>query len=396
MISLALLFASTDPAADAGNAPIAEIAKIDSIEDSFGYFHSLGRDIANWFAREEYHLLWLGIGVVVTLLVMFAVRWFLLCGLRRIAARTSGQLAEEIVLRIAAPTQLLILTIGLSTGRNLVHFPVGLGNWLSKFFYACFIVVVLWGIFRLIGVLDSYYRRRAELSTQQMNVLLVDMLRKAIKAAVWTLAAIFVAQNLFNLNVTALVTGAGVAGLAIAFAAQNTVANLFGAMSIITDRTFKVGDRVTIGDANGSIETVGLRSVRLRSLDGTVWTVPNRIAADSTIENITERPCLKHAFTLGLVYSTTPDQMRRALEILGEILDHHPAFSPEQPPLYFFTDFKEFSLGISVVVWFQTTDFVQCQKWKQEINLAILDKFNAAGLEFAFPTSTNYLIKQGV
>ena len=209
------------------------------------------------------------------------------------------------------------------------------------------------------------------------------------------MAIIFIAQNLFNLNVAALVAGAGVIGLVLAFAAQNTVGNLFGAMSIVSDKTFKIGDRVTIGEASGSVEEVGLRSTRLRSLDGTLWNIPNRIVADNTIENITERPYLKYSFTLGLVYSTTPEQMRLALKILGEILDHHPGFDLEgQPPLYFFTDFQACSLDISVILWFQTLDYIQMQRWKQEINLEILERFNAAGLEFAYPTSTNYLITQ--
>ena len=185
------------------------------------------------------------------------------------------------------------------------------------------------------------------------------------------------------------------AGLAIAFAAQNTIANLFGAMSLISDRTFKVGDRIICNGSDGMVEAVGFRSTRLRSLDGTIWNIPNRILSDSTVENITERNSIKYAFTLGLVYSTTPEQMRRALRILGGILDNHPGFDPAtKPPLYFFTDYKAFSLDISVTLWFQTLDFVQFQKWKQEINLAILEQFNAAGLEFAFPTSTNYIIAQ--
>jgi len=221
------------------------------------------------------------------------------------------------------------------------------------------------------------------------------LIRRGIKALVWVCVIIFVAQNVFKFDVTALVAGAGVAGLAIAFAAQNTVANLFGAMSIISDRTFKKGDRILINDATGSVEEVGFRSTRLRSLDGTVWHVPNRIASDSVIQNITERPWFKYAFTLGLVYQTTPEQMHRALEILAEILNNHPGFNMEShPPLFFFTNFNASSLDIDVILWFQTLDYVQFQRWKQEINLSILEKFNAAGLDFAYPTSTNYLIAE--
>lgn len=229
----------------------------------------------------------------------------------------------------------------------------------------------------------------------KLNKLLSDLIRRSVKAAVWTMAVIFIAQNLFNLNVTALITGAGVAGLAIAFAAQNTIANLFGAMSLISDRTFKVGDRIICNGSDGMVEAVGFRSTRapFARRHHLEYPEPDSFRQHGREHHGAEQHQIRlHA---RLVYSTTPEQMRRALRILGGILDNHPGFDPAtKPPLYFFTDYKAFSLDISVTLWFQTLDFVQFQKWKQEINLAILEQFNAAGLEFAFPTSTNYIIAQ--
>lgn len=386
---------AAEPEVEAVPPVTPDITKVDSIEDGFGFFRLLWDHTTEWFLREQENLLFMAIGVAVTLVAAFLVRWLFLALLPRALRKLPSKLPLNIVEQLGSPLTLLLLLIGLSACNNLVHFPGSIDLWLAKIFYAGFILAFLWGIFRIIAVVDLYFKQRRINEDRKLNQLLADLIRRSIKTAVWAMAVIFIAQNLFNLNVAALITGAGVAGLAIAFAAQNTVANLFGAMSIISDRAFKVGDRVTIGDASGSVEAVGFRSTKLRSLDGTIWNVPNRIVADSTIENITERPFLKHAFTIGLVYSTTPEQMRLALKILGEILDHHPGFDPEkQPPLYFFTDFQACSLDISVIVWFQTLDFVQMQKWKQEINLAILERFNAAGLEFAFPTSTNYLIAQ--
>lgn len=377
-------------------AAAADDNKIESIEDSIGYFQELTIQTVEWFQREQRHLISMAIGLAVTAVIVLVVHWIMRRILLPSARKLPGELPARIVDRLTAPLRFLVLITGLSACNNMVHFPGSLDHWLAKFFYAAFILAFLWGIFRIIGLFDFHFRERAERSGYQMNTLLVDLVSRSVKVAVWILALIFIAENLFSLNVTALVTGAGVAGLAIAFAAQNTVANLFGAMSIITDRTFKVGDRVMIGDASGSVEAVGFRSTRLRSLDGTVWNIPNRIAADGTIENITSRPFLKHAFTLGLVYSTTPEQMRLALKILREILDNHPGFDMEKfPPRFYFSDFRDFSLDISVTLWFQTLDYFQFMEWREEINLAILEKFNAAGLEFAFPTSTNYLIKQG-
>lgn len=372
-----------------------KIAKIDSIEDGFGFFQSLGSSSADWFHHEERHLLAMAIGICVTLLAVFFVRWFFRSVLLRITQKLPSKLPAHFVEQLITPVTLLLLVVGLSACSNMVHFPGAIDSWLAKGFYACFILVFLWGIFRIIAVVDIHLLRKRISGDTKLNKLLSDLIRRSVKAAVWILAIIFIAQNLFHLNVTALITGAGVAGLTIAFAAQNTIANLFGAMSLISDRAFKVGDRIICNGSDGMVEAVGFRSTRLRSLDGTVWLIPNRILSDSTIENISERNSIKYAFTLGLVYSTTPDQMRLALRILSGILDSHPGFDTvAKPPLYFFTDYKASSLDISVTLWFQTLDFVQFQKWKQEINLAILEQFNSAGLEFAFPTSTNYVIAQ--
>ena len=375
-----------------GERNLAEIA---SIRDAFTFLESLWDDLGAWFQQEHLNLVLMAVCIVLVLAAGFLLRWFVKAALVRLARKLPTQLPAHLIERLNAPVVAMLVLAGFSLCGETVRFPAMLWGWLSKSLYAAFILTLLWGVFRLVGVTDLWFRTMKFNEDYRLNELLLALIRRGIKTAVWVIAIIFIAQNLFHFDVTALVAGAGVAGLAIAFAAQNTVANLFGAMSIISDRTFKEGDRVQIGDSAGSVEEVGFRSTRLRALDGTVWHVPNRVAADSVIQNITRRPWLKYAFTLGLVYQTTPEGMHKALAILGGILDNHPAFDAKtQPPLYFFTDFNASSLDISVTLWFQTTDFVQFQKWKQEINLAILEQFNAAGLEFAYPTSTNYLIAQ--
>lgn len=366
-----------------------------SIREAFTLFGGVWEDLSQWFREEHLNLIRMACYIGIILAAVLLLRWFVKGVLLRLVRRLPVELPGHLVERLNAPVTLLLMLAGLSACGETVNFPATLWNWLSKILYACFIMTLLWGVFRLVGVTDLWFRARKFNEDYRLNELVLALIRRGIKTAVWVVAIIFIAQNLFHFDVTALVAGAGVAGLAIAFAAQNTVANLFGAMSIISDRTFKEGDRVQIGDSNGSVEEVGFRSTRLRGLDGTVWHVPNRIAADSVIQNIAARPWLKYAFTIALVYQTTPERMHKALAILGGILDNHPAFNRQtQPPLYFFTDFNASSLDISVTLWFQTLDFVQFQKWKQEINLAILEQFNAAGLEFAYPTSTNYQIAQ--
>ena len=120
-----------------------------------------------------------------------------------------------------------------------------------------------------------------------------------------------------------------------------------------------------------------------------------RIQFDAAIENISKRGNIKYTFTLSLVYQTTPAQMKQALEILKEIFGSYPGFDQEKFPAKFsFSTFNASSLDIGVIVWFNTRDFMEAQRMKQELNLTILDRFNAAGLSFAYPSVTNYIVEK--
>ncbi len=371
------------------------LAAADSIEDGVLLLGELVQELVEWFDMEKGRLV-LCAGIAAAGVVVSLVLWYVLARLLSGTARRVSALTGEIVVRLSLPVALLVLLTGLSLANGTVNFPGALDEVLDKLLYALFIIVFVWGIFRIIGACDEHFAaRRAKTANSGMDRLAADLLRRTVKTAVWFFTLIFVAQNLFELNVTALLTGAGVAGLAVAFAAQNTIANIFGALSIVSDRIFRVGDFVDINGKRGTVEAVGFRSTKLRSPDGTVWNLPNRVVADSTIENISQRKNIKCAFTLGLVYDTTPEQMRQAMGILQELLGSYPGFDQEKtPPRISFSGFNSSSLDISVIVWFNTRDYFEFQRMRQEINLEILERFNAAGLSFAYPSVTNYIVEQ--
>ncbi|MDD5727591.1 MAG: mechanosensitive ion channel, partial [Victivallales bacterium] len=158
------------------------------------------------------------------------------------------------------------------------------------------------------------------------------------------------------------------------------------------DKPFTVGERISLDTLSGTVERIGFRSTRIRSLNGHMYSIPNSKLADSVVENIAKRPYIKHSFDLTLVYDSGSEKMERAMAILHEILDGHEGFNEDLPPRIYFTDFKDWALNINVILWFQCTDYFKVQQWKNDINLEILRRFNAENLEFAFPTSTNYLV----
>ncbi|MGE4565207.1 MAG: mechanosensitive ion channel family protein [Victivallaceae bacterium] len=366
-----------------------ELAAITDI----GPLRQIFENIIAFFVDQQVAFVVFGLGMLCTVAAVFLISFLTTRVVLMLTARTKTDLDDRIVRQLHTPLRLLVLATGVVLSLRVIKLPLAVADFLPRLYYATATLILVWGMLRVIGVLDVYFKALAAKTGSSLDDLLIDLLRRVSKAAIWVIAVIFIAQNIFKLNVSALLAGAGVLGLAIAFAAQNTIANIFGAITLILDKPFKIGDRVEVGGSSGMVEAIGLRSTRLRTLDGTLWYVPNREMADSKLLNYAKRPNIKYGFDLGLTYDTTPEQMTRAMAILHEILDGHALFDMENlPPRIFFTDFKEYSLNISVIVWFQTVDFFEMQDARNAINLAILERFNAEGLSFAFPSRTNYLV----
>ena len=396
MLNLFIAAEQAAPAAAKGSECAAQVSTAGpnptSIEKGAKAAASLTKQLCAWFDAEKSHLLAAAIVAAAAIVIAFLV-WLIVAKLIRRAAGRFSPLSGEIVGSLGAPAAWCTIFAGLSWANQMVDFPGNADLLIDKVFYGLFIIVFVWGAMRVVGVCDEYFAaKRAKTANAGMERLIGDLIRRAAKTMVWFIALIFVIQNIFHFNVTALLTGAGVAGLAIAFAAQNTIANIFGALSIVSDKIFKIGDFIDVGGKRGTVEEVGFRSTKLRSLDGTLWNLPNRLVADAAIENISARKNIKFPFTLSLVYSTTPGQMQQALDILKEIFDAFTGFDKNNPPKYSFTAFNSSSLDIGVIVWFDTQNFMEAQKMKENLNLQILERFNAAGLSFAYPSVTNYVV----
>jgi MscS family membrane protein len=217
---------------------------------------------------------------------------------------------------------------------------------------------------------------------------LLPIARRGGKTAIWIIGVI-VALNNAGYDVMALIAGLGIGGLALAMAAKDTVANVFGGFTIFTDRPFSMGDRIVISGFDGTVSEIGIRSTRLRTLAGREVTIPNSRFADSPVENISREPSRKIVLQLGMTYDTTPDRMRRAMELLREIVQAQGADTQENI-IIGFNAFGDFALGITLIYYISTgADIMGVQT---AVNLAILERFNAEGLEFAFPTQTIHTV----
>jgi MscS family membrane protein len=187
--------------------------------------------------------------------------------------------------------------------------------------------------------------------------------------------------------VAGLIAGLGIGGIAIALAAQKTVENLFGAFSIGIDQPFREGDFVNVDGQLGHVESIGLRSTRLRTPDRTVVTVPNAQIAESRVESFAERDRIRLKFVAGVVYDTSGTQLRAILDGVRDVLKRHPRVWQEDIVVRF-SGFGPSSLDIEVVAYFNTTDFGEFRALREEVLMAAVAVVEAAGSSFAFPTHT--------
>lgn len=331
--------------------------------------------------------------------VLFVAAWLagLLLGrstravLTRIVRRTETKWDDEIFARMGGP---LTLAWGLVAVRALLPW-LGLyqpaADAVHSWIRAGFLLAFFWSLIRGIDVGREIIAASPWAMDHSGLRSLLPLGARVGKVLVLGLAAVALLSEL-GYPVASLVAGLGIGGLALALAAQKTVENLFGAFSIGADQPFRQGDFVRIQDFVGTVEAIGLRSTRIRTLDRTVISIPNGQLADMRLESLTERDRMRLACTVGLVYGTTAAQMRQVLDGFERVLRAHRLIWPDAVVVRF-KEFGDSSLNIEVMAWFQTREFSEFQFIRQEILLEFMDVVERAGSSFAFPTRTVHLVQ---
>jgi len=220
---------------------------------------------------------------------------------------------------------------------------------------------------------------------------LIPVLRKLTKVVIAAVGIVFFMQ-LKGYPVTGIITGLGIGGLAFAFAAQDSIAGVFASIALFFDRPFMVGDFVQVGSVSGTIEEVGLRSTRIRTLAQTLVTIPNKEIVDSTIDNLSKRPMRRCEISLGVTYDTTAEQMRQLITSLRRMLEEDDMVECEGSNVHF-TTFGDSSLNVEMIFFIKTVDYSIFLQSRQELNLKIMLIVEELGMSFAFPSTTVYLEK---
>jgi MscS family membrane protein len=218
---------------------------------------------------------------------------------------------------------------------------------------------------------------------------LVPIISRIINVLIISAAFIHI-LSIFYVNVTALVAGLSLGGLAIALAAQETVKNLIGSLMIYADRPFKIGDLISVGAVTGTIEDIGFRSTRIRTLDTSLISIPNGNLMNETINNLGLRQQRRFNSVINIAYHTPPTLIDNYIEGLREISKNHPETDKEKIYIHL-NNLGSSSIDIIFVIFFNTNNWALELKWKEEIIMDIIQLADLLGVQFAYPSTSLYI-----
>lgn len=336
--------------------------------------------------------LWQYLASLIYIVLAFYVSKFLdyliQVQLKKWTAKTKTQIDDLILTLLHGPVKVIAFVIFLHIGLNVFDWPTWAAKFISnglKIVVACSLTYL---VIKLVDLLMQVWQQRVETSDDRvLDTQLLPVIRKSAKIFVAVVATLVTCQNL-GMNITGLLASLSIGGLAIGLAAQDTLSNLFGAVAIFADKPFKVGDRILLDSIDGNVETIGLRSTRVRNQDGYLVTIPNRTMANASITNVSRRPRIKTEINIGLTYDTTAERVQQALQIARDVFGSHPN---TDDLIICFNKFQDSSLNVQVVHWWKNTDHRAYLRGLQEMNLELKRRFDEEGIEFAFPTQTMHV-----
>ena len=299
------------------------------------------------------------------------------------------------------PLFYFFLLMILYTGSNLLDFPpewelvdsseFGLKMVIDKGFYLAIICSIFWTILSSVEFIGVRLKDKAAQTESKVDDGLIPFAIDLTKVLVYIFALVIILGNVFNVNITALVAGLGVGGVAIALASKESIENLLGSFTIFFDKPFAVGDVITLGGVTGMVEKVGFRSTRIRTYDKSIVTVPNKNIINTELDNLGVRPVRRVKFNIGLTYDTTIEQIKNIVNDIQKLVDDHPMTNEDGRVR--FLNFGGSSLDIMVLYYVNSPEWEDLIDTQQKINYSIIEIVYKHKSEFAFPSTSVYIEK---
>ena len=356
-----------------------------------------------------YQIIMCFLTILLTFIIVKAFKIFSDKALKNLASKTKTEIDNDLIKGLQSPISWFIYISGIYWAILMLHptnAELPLKDILQATVETLVACVITWAAFMVTDVLTDAFRdwmistakKNAEKSKEDYSEPLIiqflPLFKRALKVALVLIAIIIVIQNR-GYSVTSLVAGFGITGLAIGFAAKDSIANIFGSIAVMIDNVYKVGDWIIVSkdisgsSAEGVVEDITLRSTKIRAFDRTLIIIPNNEMANATIKNVSRHDRRRIYCNLDIEYDTPPEKVEKAVEICKKIVENHPGMYPYKE--IHFVEMGSSSLKIMLYLFTKTIDWHEFMVIRQELFLSIMKEFNAIGVRFAYPTQTLYL-----
>ena len=324
--------------------------------------------------------------IIVVKLISFLSKKFL----KPLISRTENHLDDVIYYSLEAPVKFAIILLGLWIAIHRLVYPDSFVKNIDSAFSILIVLDITWFFGRIFTeLLQTYWGRQSNGHANKM----MPIIKRTILVIVWIIGVIMALSNV-GVNISALLGTLGIGGIAFALAAQDTVKNIFGAFTILTDKPFSIGDTIRFDSYEGTVVDVGVRSTKIMNYDKRIITFPNYKITDAAIINISSEPMRRVVLNLGLTYDTPPEKMKEALEILRTIPQRVENVSSQPSDVTaIFNEYADSALVIMYIYFIEKQGDILGVT--SNMNMEILASFNKAGLNFAFPTQTIYIEDDG-
>ena len=342
-----------------------------------------------WFLE-----IWQWIGILTVLIIgVLADRLarILLGGMSRVLFnRLSKHTSIEVRQTSFRPIGIVLMGYVWLTLFPFLWLPPWFGTLLTTTSYFVMVLAAIWSTYRIIDIITSIMSVILDRRTSTFDDLLVPFLRKFLKIVVTIIGIVYFFGRIYPDDVDALLGGLGLGGLAFALAAQDTIKNVFGSITVMLDRPFEIGDWIKLEGVEGSVEAVGFRSTRVRTFANSLVSVPNGKLIEAVVDNFGRRQYRRLSCKLNVTYSTTPEQLESFCEGIRELIRRHPYTRKDMYHVYF-NEFGAHSLDILLYCFFEAPDWATELRERHRLLTDILRLSKRVGVEFAFPTQTLHL-----
>lgn len=339
-----------------------------------------GNTIENW-----------GISILIILGAIIIVKLLSLLGkkvIKPFVTGTDNHLDDVIFYSLEAPVKFAIILLGIWIAIHRLVYPDSFVKVVDNAYSILIVLDITWFFGRLFSsLLQVYWGKQSNGQANKM----MPIIKRTILVIVWLIGIVMALSNV-GVNISALLGTLGIGGIAFALAAQDTVKNVFGAFTILTDKPFSIGDTIRVDSYEGTVVDVGVRSTKIMNYDKRIITFPNYKITDTSIVNISSEPMSRVVLNLGLTYDTTSEKMKEALELLKSIPKRVENVSSNPSDIVaVFTEYSDSALVIMYIYFIEKQGDILGVT--SNMNMEILAAFNKAGLNLAFPTRTVYIQK---